>query len=247
MKKRHANVIAPLTAMILIAPVVVACAQTVVTPSVDAIQTAIAQTLSAQPTNTLPPSATPPPPPTVTPEPVPIHLSGSGDDVIDLERPASAALVHISGNAAGGHLLAVTAYGANEELIDLLVNTNDPYEGVRPLDFFQDQHTTRLEVKATGEWTIDITNLNEGQRFEVPGEIIGSGDEVLILTGKPPDVATIEGNEAAKEFSVTSFAPTVKQLVKTTQPYNGKVLLDPQAKILVIKAQGPWKINITTK
>jgi hypothetical protein len=247
MKKRHANVIAPLTAMILIAPVVVACAQTVVTPSVDAIQTAIAQTLSAQPTNTLPPSATPPPPPTVTPEPVPIHLSGSGDDVIDLERPANAALVHISGNAAGGHLLAVTAYGANEELIDLLVNTNDPYEGVRPLDFYQDQHTTRLEVKATGEWTIDITNLNEGQRFEVPGEIIGSGDEVLILAGKPPDVATIEGNEAAKEFSVISFAPTVKQLVKTTQPYNGKVLLDPQAKILVIKAQGPWKINITTK
>jgi hypothetical protein len=178
---------------------------------------------------------------------VPIHLSGSGDYVIDLDRPASATLVHIIGNTAGGHLFAVTAYGTDGELIDLLVNTNDPYEGVRPLDFYQDQHTTRLEVKATGKWTVDITSLNEGQRFEVPGEIVGSGDNVLILAGKPPDVATIEGNEAGKEFSVISFAPTVKQLVKTAQPYNGKVLLDPQVKILVINAQGPWKINLTTK
>lgn len=247
MKKRNTLVIAPLTAMILIASVAVACTQKIATPSVDAIQTAIVQTLSAQPTNTLPPSAIPPPPPTVTLEPVPIHLSGSGDNVIDLDRPASAALVHISGNTAGGHLFAVTAYGTDGELIDLLVNTNDPYEGVRPLDFYQDQHTIRLEVKAIGEWTIDITSLNEGQRFEVPGEIVGSGDDVLILAGKPADVATIEGNEAGKEFSVISFAPTVKDLVKTTQSYNGKVLLDPQAKILVIKAQGPWKINITTK
>ena len=247
MKKRYTLIMAPMAAMILIASMVVACTQIVVTPSVDAIQTAIAQTLSAQPTNTLPPSATPPPPPTVTPEPAPIHLSGSGDDVINLDRPAGAALMHVSGNAAGGHLLAVTAYGANGELIDMLVNTNDPYEGVHPLDFYQDQHTTRLEVKATGEWAIDITSLNEGQRFELPGETVGSGDNVLILAGKPPDVATIDGNEAAQEFSVTSFAPMVKQLVKTTQPYNGKVLLDPQAKILVINAQGPWKINITTK
>jgi len=223
-----------------------ACTPQRATPSAGDIQTAIAQTMSVEPTSTPPPVATSLPP-SPAPPPAPIHLSSSGDDVIDLQRLPGAALVHIVGNNSGGHLFAVTAFGENGEILDLLVNTNSPYDGVRPLDFYQDQHTTRLEVKATGDWVVDITGIDDGQRVEAPGSFDGSGDNVLILAGKPPDVANIQGNEGAQKFIVTGYGPVMKELVNTNNPYQGKVLLDPLTKIIVVQAQGSWKISLTVK
>lgn len=243
------------------------------TPSEQTIQTAIAQTLSAQnaitgaptlqasrtlilePTNTPKPTNTPSPtktsrptntplPPTTTPEP--IYISGSGDSIVDVNNNFYYAIIHIKGNAAS-RFFAVSNYGADGELIDLLVNETDPYDGVRPLDFLEGEHTTRFEVQAVGEWEIEILPISSARTLKVPGTIQGTGDDVIVLTGENPDIANIKGNAEGRFFAVTSYGVGVDLLVNTTDPYDGTVLVNPDASILEVNATGEWSIEIITK
>jgi hypothetical protein len=54
--------------------------------------------------------------------PSPVAISGSGDDIVDLENPFPYGIVHITGNK-GGRYFAITNYGADNEEYDLLVIT----------------------------------------------------------------------------------------------------------------------------
>jgi hypothetical protein len=139
-------------------------------------------TFTPEPTLTFTPEATPTPEPTSTQEPEPITLSGSGDDVVDFENPFDIAIVKITGNSAGRYF-GVKNYGSDGTNYNLLVNTTDPYEGIRPLDFYDSEHTTRFEITAVGEWTIEILPITEARTLSVPGEIEGFGDEVVIING----------------------------------------------------------------
>lgn len=76
-----------------------------------------------------------------------------------------------------------------------MVNTTDPYDGIVPLDFMADEHAARFEVKAHGDWTIEILPLSTARVLVVPGSIDGKGDDVILLTGSKPDTAIIKGND----------------------------------------------------
>ena len=199
-----------------------------------------------RPTNTPLPTNTPRPTNTPTPPPEPILLTGSGDTVVDVDRGNYAAIAHITGNAAANHF-AVVNYGSDGDQIDLLVNTTEPYDGIKPLDFRESEHTTRLEVTATGDWTIEILPLIEARGFLVPGRIEGVGDDVVILTDGTPDIATITGNAAASHFAVIGYGTTADLLVNTTEPYEGTVILDPDTAVLEITGVGPWSIEVTVR
>jgi hypothetical protein len=196
------------------------------------------------PTHTPTATSTPTKTPTPTPLPTPILLSGSGDSVIDVDRPGDPSLIRISGNAAARHF-AVRSYGPDGQRIDLLVNTTEPYEGTHPLDFLDREHTTRFEISATGPWTMEILPLLEARTVRVPGTIEGSGDDVLLLVGDSPDLATITGNSAGRHFAIVGYSRSRNLLVNTTDPYDGTIRLDADTVILVIKATGPWSITFT--
>lgn len=205
-------------------------------------------TYTPRPTNTPTrrPTATRTPTPTITP--TPIILAGSGDAVVDVDRPNDPALAHIVGNAGGRANFAIWSYGPDGERIDLLVNTIDPYEGTRPLDFLEGEHVTRFEVIASGEWTITILPLTAARQVEVPGEIEGTGDDVIVLVGGDPDTAVITGNEGgAANFAIWSYSTSAGRdlLVNTTDTYEGTVILDRDTIIMDIHAEKPWTISIT--
>ena len=216
---------------------------------------AITQTVEAKPTQTktateIPtPTLTPKPTrtftpkPTATPLPEPILLTGSGDDIVDFENPFEFAIVKITGNASSRHF-AIINYGSDGTKYDLLVNTTDSYEGIRPLDFYQDQHTTRFEVTATGEWSIEILPIIEARDLTVPGTVDGSGDDVIRLSGKDPDIANITGNAGSRHFAVIGYANFRDLLVNTTDPYDGRIVIDSDTFILEIIASGEWSITI---
>ena len=140
------------------------------------------------PTDTSVPTATPTVAPTPTPEP--IAITGTGDAVVDIQREHSPAIVRITGNAEGRHF-AVKSYDRENNPLDLLVNTAEPYEGIRPLDLKETEHTTRLEIKAVGDWTIKILPVSTARRLTVPGFLDGKGDDVILLEGEAPDTAHI--------------------------------------------------------
>ena len=167
--------------------------------------------------------------------------------VVDIEKWPGPALVRVTGNSAARHF-AVTSYDAGGNQLELLVNTTDPYTGVRPLDFFDGQQTTRFEVIATGDWQIEVLPILDYAAYvDVPGAITGSGDAVVLLRAEA-DTATITGNAASAHFAVQSYGGGVSDLVvNTTDPYDNEVLLKPGARIFVITAVGDWTIDLTAR
>jgi hypothetical protein len=202
------------------------------------------------PTDTPGPTNTPVPTNTPTPTPEPIILTGDGDSVVDVDQSFGGALVHITGNAAGRHF-AVTNYDSDGNSVGLLVNTTDAYDGVRPLDFMADEHTTRFEISATGPWTIEIlplaTEYIEPYIVTVPGEFEGTGDGVIFLTGGTPDLASIVGNQSSRHFGVFGYNGGRDLLVNTTDPYEGSVMLDADTVAIEVMAVGPWSITVSEK
>jgi hypothetical protein len=206
-----------------------------------------------KPTNTPAPSPTPRPtntptpiPPTATPEPPPAPLvySGSGANVIDIQKPGDpddAVLAYVRGNAASGYF-GVKSYDDAGEQVDLLVNTTDPYEGIVLLDLRDGQLTTRLEITADGDWYIEIRPLSSARRVSAPGTINGNGDEVFILDGDP-DVAHIAGNADGNYFGVWAYGDSSDLLVNETDPFDGRVIVSRDAILFEVTAVGGWEIT----
>ena len=216
-------------------------------PSNTALPTATPlPTNTRTPTYTLGPTHTTAPTNTPTLTPTPIVFTGNGDAIVDVVKETGPALVRITGNASSRHF-AVINYDANNEQIDLLVNTTDPYDGVRPLDFLDDRHTYRFEVKATGAWTIEIFPLSTIYKLQIPGEISGTGDFVFAITGGKPDTALITGNANSRHFAVMGYGSSVDLLVNTTDPYHGTVLLSSDLLIIEVDSESDWTISITTR
>jgi hypothetical protein len=183
------------------------------------------------------------------------RYSGTGDDVLDIQKPAGPALVWISGNA-GSNYFGVTSYGPGYSgqytLQELLANETEPYEGIRLIDYWQgfsqqQPQTTRIEVKATGVWSIEIRSLTTARTVGTPGQIQGSGDDVIRVTGNP-NKAHIVGNAASRYFGVTAYyGPTdiYDLLANETDPYEGTVMFSrANASILEVQAHGPWSISL---
>ena len=210
-------------------------------------------TPTPKPTNTPAPTATPQPtntptpiPPTATPEPPPAPLvySGSGANVIDIQKPGDpddAVLVYVRGNAESGYF-GVESYDAAGEQVDLLVNTTDPYEGIVLMDLRDGEQTTRLQVTADGDWYIEIRPLATARRTNAPGTISGTGDDVFIVDGEP-DTAHIVGNADGNYFGVWAYGDSSDLLVNETDPFDGRVIVSRDAILFEVTAVGGWEIT----
>jgi hypothetical protein len=200
-------------------------------------------------TNTPPPSETPLPTDTPlptftsTPPPEPIVLSGAGDSVVDIQKWDGPALAHIAHN--GGGNFAVWNSDANGDHIDLLINTIGAYQGTVPIDFLEREDTHRFEIKAGGAWEIQILPLDMIRKENIPGTVQGTGDEVLSIAGTP-DLITANATGSGN-FAVWSYGDGRDLVFNEIAPYSGTATLDGDTFILVIKATGPWSIEVTTR
>ncbi len=199
--------------------------------------------LSVNPTPT--PSPSTPTPASLPPQEI---LTGSGDSVININKWPGPALIHLTGNSTSG-FFSVTRFDAdNNQLSAPLVFTTEPYEGFRLLDLDPDDHTARFEIKAEGDWQIEIFPLSTARTLIIPGSIEGSNDDVISLTGGTPDVATITGNAEESFFSIIPHGGLFSiPLVFTTEPYIGQVIIDSEIILLEIQARGDWTISITER
>ena len=197
-----------------------------------------------------PPTATPEPPtptpipPTPTPLPEPKAYSGSGSDVVAIEKPGgldAVVIVHVVGNAESSYF-GVTGFDEAGKQTDLLVNTTDPYDGITLLDARKGQTTTRLQVEAQGDWTIEVRPLAMARAAAVPGTTSGAGDDVLLLDGKP-DTAHIVGNAEGRYFGVIGHGKRYDLLVNTTDPYDGRVIVNRDTVVIEVKATGEWEVT----
>ncbi len=247
---------------------------TACSPSSSSVQTAIAQTqeseasavdpvvisdeinvqtLTTEPYHTVEPTqipSTPTPIPSSTLEPTiapePLVISGTGDSVVDIDWPDRIGLMRVKGNASGRYF-GIVPYDENGNRISSIVNTADPYEGLRPFNFDGD-NATRLEISASGEWSIEIIPISEANKILLPGTYTGRGDDVIILTGGIPDLAIITGNAESRYFGVIPYTENgnrLSSIVNTADPYEGTVIIPRDAIFLEIISEGDWVVSIT--
>lgn len=250
------------SAILLLISFLSACASPAAAPTEDMVSvqnTAVAiawtdfartQTASA-PTATFtppPPTKTPIPTSTNTPEPQPIILTGNGDSVVDVNKWESVALMKATYN--GGGNFVVRNYGAAGNKIDLLINTIGAYSGYQMIDIFDDDHTVRFEVTASGPWEIQILPISAVRRAAVPGIIQGIGDDVVILdriTGVT-DLFKADASQATRNFIVHGLAGSKYYLLfNEIAPYTGTKVSEGDTVVIQVKATGSWLIEVTTR
>lgn len=175
----------------------------------------------------------------------PISLSGSGDDVVNVNKPEGPAIARISTTSSGGNFV-VWNLDEDGQHIDLLVNEIGKYSGARPIDIRDRDNTVRFEVNADGPWKIDVVPVSSAKKANVPGKVSGSGDEVILLRGDSPDTATIS-HSGDSNFVVTAYGTRGPDLlVNEIGTYNGTVVLG-NAEVLEIVAGGNWSIDISRR
>lgn len=199
----------------------------------------------AEPPPTKIPTETPIPP-TPTPIPEPVIFEGTGDTILDFDAQGHSWILHITGNACSSYF-GITSLDADNDYIDLLVNAVEPYDGIRPLDFMDGEWTRRFEVQASCDWTIAILPLALIPRWDVPGTIEGTGDDVFAITGETPDLAHITGNDCGSYFGVHTIGSMVDLLVNEVDPYDGTSIVESEAVAFIVQASCPWMIEITAK
>jgi hypothetical protein len=178
--------------------------------------------------------------------PEPVVLSGRGDNVVDVTKWDGPAIAHIT--HSGGSNFAVWNYGTDGQRIDLLVNTVGSYIGTVPLDWLADEETARFEVTAGGDWEIRIEPLLLVRGEVVPSTFGGTGDDVVYLDGKNPDLLKVDAGTAESNFAIWAWGSEGRDLlVNDIAPYAGTVMVSPDAFLLVIHATGDWQIEVTSR
>ncbi len=210
-------------------------------PSTPAITHTPELTSTPQPTNT------PHPTPQNTPVLKTIHISGTGDEVVDIEKWEGPAVVHITNNTYLDESdFIVRSYGPDGEEMDLLANTTGSYQVARPMDFTEGERTTRLKIESSGEWLIQIFPQPEFRTVEAPGTIEGRGDEYVFLKGEP-DLLKIDATKAKGKFVVWKIGRGTYRIVDEIAPYEVTVVAGEGTFMLYIEAEGEWSIEVTSK
>jgi hypothetical protein len=166
-----------------------------------------------------------------------IEATGSADAVVKFTKNAPGpAVVRITANAASRYF-RVRILGTEQ----YLVNTLEPYDGVRWLDRNGGQ-STDFEVRATCSWRIEVLPLSAIPTFNTSFK--GDGDMVVRYTGDG-SLAEITGNNDCRYFDVRAFgAHGADRLVSTSQPYAGSRQISGGPQYFEVQAVGSWTITV---
>jgi hypothetical protein len=183
------------------------------------------------------------------PEQPTITKTGTGDAVVDIpESNENYRFIKFSHN--GQSNFAVTSYDKSGNRGDLLVNTIGGYSGTRMIRY--GTSIGRLEIKADGQWTVQMDGIKPGiiPVINTPGSLSGAGDAVVAITccSPAPDKATFS-NSGDSNFAVIAFGSIIRQnlLVNEIGAYQGTVLLPNNVEFLEITSNGNWTVNVSGK
>jgi hypothetical protein len=183
----------------------------------------------------------------IPPEVPTAKYSGTGNDVITLDKPvAGPALLYARCDNPDTEFYILAFDKDGNQAYDMLAAGFGPYEGVTPLNFgwmytTPSQRAYRLQVTATGPWTVEIRPLSAAPSVGPGGTIEGTGDQVFRLEGGVA-TAVIKGGSDGDIFAVEDFDLITQirnTLVFAQGPYFGRVVtLSPG--YIAVHTMMPW-------
>jgi hypothetical protein len=175
---------------------------------------------------------------TTTLPPQPVVYDGSGDDVIQITKPAQLNVVDLTYNG-GGNFIVVPLDASQQRTGGSLANEIGAYHGIVPLDLLSGANTVYFQIQSSGPWHIEIRSANTVRQFDTT--IDGSGDEVLIYQGKM-GIATLT-HDGSSNFIVIGYSGTGRNgMVNVIGNYNGRVPIAAGPALIEVKADGHWTI-----
>jgi hypothetical protein len=163
-------------------------------------------------------------------------FTGTGDNVIKLNRPAGMKIIRLSCPNCSGNTTLKTD-GAES----LLVNTIGPYSGQQWADITDGSTTSTLTITATSPWTITVGGLDMIRSTNQA--IAGTGDDVVRLNGNTSTAAiTNKGsaNFVIQDIPTAGGSPDLA--VNTIGGYQGTVPL-PGPALVQVTSDGTWTIT----
>jgi len=230
--------------LIIIVGVLIVVAALSPTPEEEAAPSSTTSTTQESETTTTTPeetTTTRAPTTTTTLPPILAEGSGRGDDVVNLELPSVPVVVELT--HAGSSNFAVWSLDAAFENVDLLVNTIGDYDGIRPVQWEDDETVTGLEITADGNWTYEIRPLLQEPQQACLVE--GTGDSVVLLTdftsgGGAADLT----HNGTSNFAIWAWGSSgADLLVNEIGGYEGTVRVSSGLFAWDITADGDWTIN----
>lgn len=172
-----------------------------------------------------------------------IELSGSGDDVVDLEIPGGEPAILIISYRGSGNFAVWTNDSYGDQL-DLVVNTIGTYSGVRPINLAEGEEVSFLEITAEGSWAITAAPLFYADTIPASGDYSGRGDDVLLdleSTGASRATITHSGTD---NFAIWVYGDETDLIVNEIGRYQGTVLVPAGTILWDITADGTWAISL---
>lgn len=168
-------------------------------------------------------------------------ISGTGSETVTLQAPDDlASVLHITheGDAA----FSVTTLDSNSETIELLVDTEGPYEGSKAINLVVGDVISSVAIVADGDWSITATYLGALERSV--DEASGSGDAVVVMDINNP-VMTIR-HDGDGDFSV--FMWTFEDqgyVLQESGSVDTTVSVPVGGAVIEIEADGEWSLSTT--
>ncbi len=190
----------------------------------------------------------PSPSPSSPPIPSVLVYNGEKNAYFEIDQWAGRALLYVRYDGQG--YFSVTCYDPfNFHTTSL--DTEGPYEGVLPLDFFRDKYTTHISVQAAGPWRIEIRPLDMIERLTVPGRLEGRTDRVIRLEGEPAVELTVSTGGYIGTWGCEDSYPRsrayllVNDYPRDPSPITVTAEIPPGVTMLSIKATDEWTMVIS--
>lgn len=172
--------------------------------------------------------------------------SGADNDVVTIDKPVGPALLYARCDSPETEFYVQAFDADGGDLYENLAAGYGPYEGVTPLDFgwadtMPAERTVRLQVTATGPWTLEVRPLSTAPVVGPGDTTTGTGDQVFRL--EDGVVTAVIQVEAEDDFLFVTNYNLATRMVSTPvmsgAPYHGRVVtLSPG--YIAIHTMSPW-------
>jgi hypothetical protein len=195
---------------------------------------------------TVAPTAAPTVAPTARPTSAPVvgfTRTGSGDTVFTVPAPYDNEATLVSAKYTGADNFIVQTLDSSNTMEELLVDTIGSYHGVEAMDFDGTNPPDRIEVQATGPWSLILRDPSTAPTFGTYAA--GNGDAVLAYNGSANTAALAyvgQGNFIVEQYDDTGDSANL--LADEIGNYNGTVPIDSSG-FVVIQADGQWSIALS--
>jgi hypothetical protein len=184
-----------------------------------------------------------PAPPTTTTTTPPQQASGQSDGVVNVTYPSSqAALLHATYQGTSNFVIKGIDASGNEDT--LFVNTIGNYDGVRLMNAQTQSTPTRLQVQASGPWTITISSAFTAPVATSPGHYANNGDQVLLVKGHPSTGHFFNTGDA--NFVVHAYTSSqVELLVNEIGNFSGTEIVPNGTILFEVESNGAWTVDLS--